>query len=325
MGVAVTYPIGTAAALSLSALIPAWAVYKFFVKSRLRRSKLVPPNGERVLIIGASSGIGRTISLRYAGRGAKVCVVARRNAELEVVRLQCEAMAHAPDSVFSICADFTNAEDLLNIKNDISEKWHGLDTLIVAAGVSALRPVMDIVGVGGISEVAQPSFDGVQRVADVALAAIKGNYLGPLLSAVTMIPLMKRTSASPSILLVSSLGAVIPAPTRAIYGSSKAASHLLYQALSIENPTVNFSYVLPSTVEGDFRASAVDGGPIREADPTQVGLKREVVAERCIRAVDACEGIVFIPSIYQYAQLLLWLWPSYVKRKASLKYHFTPT
>ena len=138
------------------------------------------------------------------------------------------------------------------------------------------------------------------------------------------IPLMRSTSDSPSVLLISSLGAVIPAPTRAIYGSTKAASYILYQALSIEHPSVHFSYVLPSTVEGNFRASAVDGGPVREEDPTQAGLKREAVAERCIRAIDAHEKIVFIPPFYKFAQVLSWIWPSYVERKASRKYHFVP-
>jgi short-subunit dehydrogenase len=136
---------------------------------------------------------------------------------------------------------------------------------------------------------------------------------------------MRSTSISPSVLLISSLGAAIPAPTRAIYGSSKAASYVLYQALSIENPSVNFTHVLPSTVEGNFRASAVDGGPVREADPNQNGLKREAIAKRCIRAIDAREKTVFVPAFYRFAQLLSWIWPSYVERKAAQKYHFTPT
>jgi hypothetical protein len=68
-------------------------------------------------------------------------------------------------------------------------EWHGLDTLVVAAGVSALRPVLEIAGVEGPS-VTQPSLDGIRRVEDVAMAAIKGNYLGPLLSVVTMVCLV---------------------------------------------------------------------------------------------------------------------------------------
>jgi short-subunit dehydrogenase len=140
----------------------------------------------------------------------------------------------------------------------------------------------------------------------------------------SQIPLMRSTSSSPSVLLVSSLASVIPAPTRAIYGSTKAASFTLYQALSIEHPSVNFSYVLPSTVEGNFRASAVDGGPVREENPTQAGLKRDDVAERCVRAIDGREKIVFIPAFYKFAQPLSWIWPSYVERKAARKYCFVP-
>jgi len=314
--------------LALCCLIPAWAIYKscFAKKKKSRRHGLVSPSGERVLILGASSGIGRVLALKYAKRGAKVCVVARRSAELELVRSECEAVAcSSPDAVFSVLADFADAEALITVRNKIEEKWHGLDTLVVSAGVSALRPVLEIAGVGGVTAEAQPSVDGVQRVADVALAAIKGNYIGPLLSVVTVIPLMKSTSASPSVLLLSSLGAAIPAPTRAIYGSSKAASHILYQALSIEHPAINFSCIPPSTIEGNFRASAVDGGPIREAEPNRTGLKRESVAERCIRAVDASEKTVFFPTVYWYAHLLWWLWPSYVERKASQKYNYTAT
>ncbi|KAH8992166.1 hypothetical protein EDB83DRAFT_2277190 [Lactarius deliciosus] len=320
----ITRVTGGTTILALCCLIPAWIIYKSFTEPRSRRPELVPPSGERVLILGASSGIGHVLALKYAERGAKVCVVARRGAELEQVRSECEVVARVPDAVFGVCADFTDAEALIIVRNKIEEKWHGLDTLVVSAGVSALRPVLEIAGVSGVSA-AQPSADGVQRVADVALAAIKGNYIGPLLSVVTMIPLMKSTSASPSVLLVSSLGAAIPAPTRAIYGSSKAASYILYQALSIENPAINFSCILPSTIEGNFRASAVDGGPTREVDPNRTGLKREAVAERCIRAVDTYEKTVFFPTIYRYAQFLWWLWPSYVERKASQKYKYTPT
>ncbi|KAH9963577.1 NAD(P)-binding protein [Russula dissimulans] len=314
------------ASLTLCVLFLVGVIFRVnsFSKRRSYRPEVIPPGTERVLILGASAGIGRTLAHRYAERGAKVCVVARKSAELEVVRSECEVRARAPDSALNICADITRAEDLVTIREAISEKWHGLDTLIVAAGVSALRPVLEIAGVEGPS-ITQPDLDGIRRVEDVALAAIKGNYLGPLLSVVTMIPFMRRTSASPSVLLISSLGAAIPAPTRAIYGSSKAASYILYQALSIENPSVNFSYVLPSTVEGNFRASAVDGGPVPEANPAQVGLKREVVAERCVRAIDTREKVVFVPAFYQFAPFLLWIWPSYVERKAAQKYRFAPT
>lgn len=82
---------------------------------------------------------------------------------------------------------------------------------------------------------------------------------------------------------MSSVAAVIPAPTRTLYAASKSSSLILFKALSIEHPQIRFTTVLPATVspfpiiparlnhthlnnkiEGDFRASAVDGGVVHE-------------------------------------------------------------
>jgi len=168
----------------------------------------------------------------------------------------------------------------------------------------------------------QAAADGIQHAVDIAAAAIAGNYVGPLVAAVTFIPLLQTTSLSPSILLLNSLASAIPAPTRSLYGSTKTASLLLYQSLSIEHPLIRFSFILPSTVEGDFRSGAVDGGTIREADPGKYGLKREVVAKECVRAVDWGLKTVFMPGYTRFAHLLYWIWPSFVERKARAKYNF---
>lgn len=135
--------------------------------------------------------------------------------------------------------------------------------------------------------------------------------------------MLERTSASPSLLLVSSAAAIIPAPTRALYASSKAASLLLYQALAIEHRRIAFSFVLPSTIEGNFRASAVDAGPVREADPNKHGLKTEYVAMRCIHAVDRrTTGTIVIPWSYTIGWALYYLWPALIENLAMKKYNF---
>lgn len=137
------------------------------------------------------------------------------------------------------------------------------------------------------------------------------------------IPTLSATSPSPSILLLSSLAAAVPAPTRSLYASTKSASLQLYQSLAIEHPTIGFSFVLPSTVEGSFRSSAVDGGKPREDDPEAHGLKRETVARRCVRAVDEGDRTVYMPAFYRFAQVMYWLVPSYVEWRARVKYNFS--
>ena len=189
----------------------------------------------------------------------------------------------------------------------------------------------------------EATVDGVQRTVDVANAAVRGNYTGPLVTAVTLvrsffyfiyrrtpahtsyskIPLLKSTSSSPSILLISSLAALVPAPTRSLYGSTKSASLLLYQSLAIEHPQITFTAAIPATVEGNFRASAVDQGPVRETDPNTHGLKREYVARRCVEAVDAQQKTVMLPYWYsRLGHLLYWFIPSVTEYFARRKYNF---
>lgn len=136
--------------------------------------------------------------------------------------------------------------------------------------------------------------------------------------------MLTRTSTAPAILLVSSLAALVPAPTRALYAATKASSLLLYQALAIEHRDIAFAFILPGTIEGDFRASAVDSGPVREADPNKHGLKINDVAAKCIDAVDkGVRGNIMMPWIpYFFAPSLYNVWPSLVERVAARKYNF---
>ncbi len=83
--------------------------------------------------------------------------------------------------------------------------------------------------------------------------------------------------------------------------------------------------MIPSTVEGDFRASAVDGGEVREANPNKHGLKREVVAKRCVKAVDSGEKVIMMPLLFSRgAHFSYWMFPSLIEKLAAKKYNFTP-
>ncbi|KIJ97968.1 hypothetical protein K443DRAFT_681113 [Laccaria amethystina LaAM-08-1] len=321
-------PTGT---LSLAAIPLAFALFKLLRNPR-RLSKVLKTK-ERVLVLGATSGIGRSIARQYAERGAVVCVVGRRGALVDEVVKECRQARSSlrlgttdeENDFLGVTADFADVDDMVRVREVIQSNWNGLDTIVVAAGVSALQPLMAVAGVetkdGGFTP-EEASREGIKRVTEVAAAATTGNYVGPLIAAVTFIPLLSKTSKSPAITLVSSLASVIAAPTRTIYASTKAASLVLYQSLSIEHPNISFSLILPSTVEGDFRASAVDSGPVREVDPNKHGLKREDVARRCITAADAGEKTVFMPPFVRYGHLLYWIWPSFVEWRARRKYNF---
>ncbi|KAJ7158046.1 hypothetical protein C8R43DRAFT_996671 [Mycena crocata] len=301
------------------ALVPVLAL----VRRRGRRSFKLPRKNERILIVGASSGIGRTLAHQYAKLGVKgVCVVGRRADKIAEVVSECNASKGSNTEVIGITGDFAEADDMVKVRTQLETLWGGIDTMIVAAGVSALLPLMEVAGAGP----GNLENTGIQRIVDVAALATRGNYVGPLVAAVTFIPLLQSSSPHPAILLVNSLASAIPAPTRTIYASTKAASLHLYQALAIEHPAIAFTNFLPSTIEGDFRASAVDGGAanVREADPNKTGLKRDAVARRCVTAIEHAEKNVFMPWAMGPAHLLYWVWPSFLEWRASVKYRFTP-
>ncbi|KDN41923.1 hypothetical protein RSAG8_07140, partial [Rhizoctonia solani AG-8 WAC10335] len=215
---------GAALLLGLSVLI------RSTLLSSPRRTAFIQPSEERVLIIGASSGVGHATAVAYAKRGARVAIVARRSAVLEQVKQEClqvrieSGYAEQKNVILAVTADFSDERKMESVRTAVQRAWNGVDTVIVSAGVSALQPVMNLVNQGGVS-----------RAVSVAIKAMEGNYMGPLVSVITMIPLLESSSKKPAIALISSLAAVVPAPTRAIYCSTKSAGLLLFQSLAIEH------------------------------------------------------------------------------------------
>ncbi|KAH8829538.1 hypothetical protein DL96DRAFT_1668926 [Flagelloscypha sp. PMI_526] len=285
-----------------------------------RRRRLVPRINERVLVIGASSGVGETLAKEYGSRGSRIAIVGRRANELERVAAECRA--RSPQAlVLAFAADFANAEDMVNVRSKLVQEWGGIDTIHVCAGVSALRPLMEVAGLE--KPQTDASAQAISEAVSIAGKAVYGNYQGPMVVALTFIPLLSQSKA-PSMVLLNSLASLIPAPTRSIYASTKASSLILYLAASIEHPNIRFSTIIPATIEGDFRASAVDKGPVREADPGKSGLKRIAVARASIKAADRGTKTVWMPYSMKYAHVLYWFWPSLVEHFAKKKYKFTP-
>lgn len=302
-------------------LIPAATLYfawRYVSPISPERQKCIRPIDERVVIIGASSGLGRVVAKRYAARGANICIVARRAEQLSELAKECG------EKCFWVAADFSDAGDMVRVRGELLTKWGGLDTLYVCAGVSAVQPVMSLAGVKP-GETDDADEAGIRHATDITARATQGNVYGPLVAALTFIPMLLRTSVSPSILLISSVAAVIPAPTRALYGATKASSLLLFQSLAIEHPKIAFTFVLPATIQGNFRASAVDADETtREAGPNQRGLQLDYVADRCVGAVDQqVRGSVVIPKFpYAIAHHLYYIWPSLIEKQARKKYNF---
>lgn len=150
-----------------------------------RRRKLA--SAERVLVLGASSGVGHAIARQYARRGARVCVVARRADKITALAAECNSVSSdgSNNSCIGVAADLSVVADMVRLRDTIEREWGGLDTVHVCAGVSALQPVMALTGVEGKEEDAAAK--GIQDAVDVTAKAVQGNLYGPMVAALTFV------------------------------------------------------------------------------------------------------------------------------------------
>lgn len=88
------------------------------------------------LVIGASSGIGEALARRLAAGGARIALVARREAELQRVMDEINAAA-GEDRAVAVAHDVRTTTDIPELFQEIARVLGGLDLVIYAAGEMA--------------------------------------------------------------------------------------------------------------------------------------------------------------------------------------------
>lgn len=96
---------------------------------------------QRVLITGASSGIGRATAIRLAAEGASVALVARRIERLNQLVSEIQA---AGGTAHAIQADVTDAVQVRTMADDVNAVFGGLDVLVNNVGVSKYGPLSSL-------------------------------------------------------------------------------------------------------------------------------------------------------------------------------------
>lgn len=88
---------------------------------------------KRVLITGATKGIGREIAKKFADSGYNIIINYRD--EKEAIKFE-EELLEKNVEVLKIKADISNYEECENMFLEIKEKWKGLDILVNNAGIT---------------------------------------------------------------------------------------------------------------------------------------------------------------------------------------------
>jgi len=88
--------------------------------------------GKSVLITGAGRGIGKRLALGFAAEGAKVGLLARSQAELDLAKLEIE---QADGAAMRLRADVRQVDELTHAVEGMREAYGSLDVLIAAAAI----------------------------------------------------------------------------------------------------------------------------------------------------------------------------------------------
>lgn len=97
---------------------------------------LIDLTNRRILVAGASSGIGRQTAITLSRLGAKMIMVARREDKLKEVLSELEGEGHS-----YYCADLAQVENIEDLIKRIVGEQGKLDGMVYAAGISKTFPL----------------------------------------------------------------------------------------------------------------------------------------------------------------------------------------
>lgn len=195
--------------------------------------------GQRVWLVGASSGIGAALAQALARQGARVALSARSRERLEAVAAACGG------EVVVAPMDVTQPEDFDRVLDVLIETWGGIDLVVFNAGT--YRP---------------------QRAWDLAPALIREtldtNLFGAMTGVAAVIPQLLRQGCG-AIALVGSVAGYGGLPNAVVYGPSKAALINLAETLYLDLApkglgvfVINPGFVAtPLTAQNDFHMPAL--------------------------------------------------------------------
>jgi short-subunit dehydrogenase len=213
----------------------------------------------RILVTGASSGIGAALAREYAEPGASLVLLGRDAARLEAVAADCRGRGA---EVQSLVADVRDRPEMKRVVEE-AHAAQPIDILIANAGVATgLAP-------GQILE--RP--EAVRATFAINVAGVF-NTVEP-----AILPMCKRGSGA--IVVVGSMAAVRGLPFSPAYSAAKSAVHLYAESLrGVLTPHgVDVSLIVPGWVKTPMsaRTKAWQASAITDAEAAQIirrGLAR---------------------------------------------------
>ncbi len=215
----------------------------------------------RAIVTGATSGIGRAISLELARQGVRVVATGRRAERLADLQAEVETLGVPIAAVpGDLCQPALRARLLATAESEFG----GLDLLVNNAGIGAIGPFAD-------ADEAR-----LRRIMEV-------NFFSLVELTRAALPMLEQ-GRQPLIVNVSSVLGHRGVPGKSEYCASKFAVHGFSDALRAElvSRAIDVLLVSPSTTASEFFDHARPGP---DADLPAGAMSPEVVARKTVNAI----------------------------------------
>jgi NAD(P)-dependent dehydrogenase (short-subunit alcohol dehydrogenase family) len=187
----------------------------------------------RTVVVGASSGLGRSIATGLGQRGATVALMARRNDRLV------DAAKEAGSGALAIACDVTDESSCVEAIEAAAQGLGGIDALLYATGIGPLARMVDV-----DAATWRRTFDT--------------NVIGAALVTAAAIPHLTASRGVAAYLSSVSASFTPPWPGLGAYATSKAALETMIEAWRDEHPAVGFTRVIVGDCAGGAGASGTE-------------------------------------------------------------------
>jgi len=216
-------------------------------------------DGARVVVTGASSGIGAALAEGFAARGATVGICARREDRLGEVLERCRS--HAPESRMWV-QDLSELDAMSSFAERMLSDLGRVDLLINNAGIPKRRWAWDLDG------------ETVDRIMAI-------NYSSPVRLTLALLPELRARSGS--IVFIGSVAARLAPPAEAAYAASKAALTAFAEGLRVDlgvaGEDVGVHIVHPGVIRTDLFDTPDDDRSLADIAPLEASDMVQPVVE----------------------------------------------